>query len=213
MDTSHWVCKSWSYFQMKLYISVTNSSQFLLYGWWNKSSESCACLSAIYFRKQDFSISYRSTVRQTRFHVEQTNGPQRNNLAFQILHFKSPSMPLVNVTVTSLTVRVVSIIINEHNKSVELCKNALLRYGAFTPAIFSTIAWTFCVNNFCVHTCLVFVLFWVRLHGLIITDFLLFTCPKFSSECSHMPLLLFVLCGHQNVCMVPSLDIVLTWSG
>ena len=30
-------------------------------------------------------------------------------------------------------------------------------YGAFTPAIFSTIVWTltFCVNNFCVHTCFV----------------------------------------------------------
>ena len=30
-------------------------------------------------------------------------------------------------------------------------------YGPFTPAIFSTIAWTltFCVNDFCVHTCFV----------------------------------------------------------
>ena len=71
----------------------------------------------------------------------------------------------------------------------------------------------YCVNlNFlreqflCSHLLCV-VLFWVRLRGLIITDFPLFTCPKFSSECSHMPLLLFVLCRHQNVCMVPSLDV------
>ena len=38
-------------------------------------------------------ISYLSSVRNTKFHVEEIKGAQRNNLEFQKRHSKSPKIP------------------------------------------------------------------------------------------------------------------------
>ena len=63
---------------------------------------------------------YRSTVKQTKFHVEATSPPQRNNSPFQIEHSRSPNIPSDLALYASLIVRVVKSSIREQRKSMEL---------------------------------------------------------------------------------------------
>ena len=69
-----------------------------------------------------------STVRQTRFHVDETRGPQRKSLEFQMPHSRSPSQPLVCVKRASFTVSDVSNRNSEHTKSTELCRTQRTGY-------------------------------------------------------------------------------------
>ena len=61
------------------------------------------------------STIYLSTVKQTRFHVEEVKGPHKNNLEFQIPHSRSPNTPLLAVWYSSFTVIVNRSKVNEES--------------------------------------------------------------------------------------------------